>query len=134
MEMRTISKNTNKKISEALAITGITLLILDTINTFSSRNGYGFLFLTDQQSGISLGIPSIIFLFICFGIGFRENSRIISTLLVFGGALLAISKIIEPSLHLNLFLAFALPYLYISLIIMGIILSGLGLIRIIKRL
>jgi hypothetical protein len=39
------------------------------------------------------------------------------------------TKIIEPTFGLNLYLAIALPYVYISLIAIGFILSGLGLWR-----
>ena len=56
-------------VSEVLAVIGIILLTTDTINTFTSQEGLGFLNLTDRQSGISLGIPSIIFLVTSFGIG-----------------------------------------------------------------
>ncbi len=61
MIIQTISKK--KKISEFLAVVSVILLILDTINTFTSQHGYGFLYLTSQQSGIAIGIPSIIMLF-----------------------------------------------------------------------
>lgn len=132
MEIQYISEK-KKKIADFLAIAGIILLMLDTINTFSSQYGYGILYLTDQQSEISFGTPSIILLFLSYGFGFRQKSRIITLLLICGGALLAISKIIEPSLHLNLYLALVLSYLYISLIILGFVLLGLGLLRIIKR-
>ncbi len=127
MIIQTIPKK--KKISEFLAVVGIILLILDTINTFTSQHGYGFLYLTNQ-SGIAIGIPSIIMLFVSYGFGFRQRSKITTSLIIFGGALLAISKMIEPEFHLNLYLALALPYLFISLIAMGFILLGLGLSRI----
>jgi hypothetical protein len=53
--------------------------------------------------------------------------------LIAGGAILAVSKLVEPTMGLNLFLAVALPYLYISLIAIGFILTGLGLLRAIRR-
>ncbi len=43
MIIQTISKK--KKISEFLAVVGMIFLILDTINTFTSQHGYGFLLL-----------------------------------------------------------------------------------------
>jgi hypothetical protein len=46
-----------------------------------------------------------------------------------GVALLAVTKIIEPTFGLNLYLAIALPYVYISLIAIGFTLVGLGLWR-----
>jgi hypothetical protein len=124
-----INLKKRKSISEVLAIAAITLLTIDTVNTFTSQGGNGFLYLTDRQSGIYLGLPSILLFFISFGFGFRQKTRITTSLLITGGALLAISKIIEPTFGLNLYLAIALPYVYISLIAIGFILLGLGLWR-----
>lgn len=118
-----------KSVSGALAVAAIILLTVDTINTFTSRGGYGFLGLTDRQSGIYLGLSSIFLFFVSFGFGFRQKTRITTSLLIAGGALLAITKIIEPTLGLNLYLAIALPYVYVSLIAIGFILLGLGLWR-----
>jgi hypothetical protein len=118
-----------RSISEALAITAIILLTLDTINTFTSQGGNGFLNLTDRQSGIFLGLPSVFLFFISFGFGFRQKTKITTSLLMAGGILLAVTKIIEPTLGLNLYLAIAVTPVYISLIIIGFILIGLGLWR-----
>jgi hypothetical protein len=51
-----------------------------------------------------------------------------------GGTLLAVTKIVEPTFGLNLYLAIALPYLYISLIAIGFVLFGLGLWRLKMKL
>jgi hypothetical protein len=118
-----------RRISEVLAITAITLLTLDTINTFTSQGGNGFLNLTDRQSGIFLGLPSVFLFFISFGFGFRQKTKITTSLLIAGGTLLAVTKIIEPTLGLNLYLSIAVTPVYISLIIIGFILIGLGLWR-----
>jgi hypothetical protein len=47
--------------------------------------------------------------------------------------MLAVSKLIEPMIGLNLFLAVALLYLYISLMAIGITFIGLGLLRALRR-
>jgi hypothetical protein len=67
---------------------------------------------------------------VAFGLGFRDKSRLTSLLLVAGGTLLAVCKIVEPTMGLNLFLAVALRPLYIGLIIMGFTVLGLGVSRI----
>jgi hypothetical protein len=121
-----------KRISEILAIIAIVLLSIDTVGTFIAKGGDRFLPLTDQQSGILLGISSIILFFLSFGFGFRQKARITTVLLIAGGAILAVSKLVEPTIGLNLFLAVALPYLYISLIAIGFILIGLGLLRAVR--
>ena len=50
-----------------------------------------------------------------------------------GGALLAISKLVEPTLGLILFLAIVLHPLYIALILMGFAIMGLGAARIFQE-
>jgi hypothetical protein len=122
-----------RKTSEILAIISIILLVIDTAGTFLAQGGERFLPLSDQQSGILLGISSIILFFLSFGIGYRQKTRITTVLLIAGGLILAISKLIEPTMRLNLFLAVALPYLYVSLIVIGFILTGLGLLRVVRR-
>ena len=121
-----------KRISEILAIVAIVLLSIDTVGTFIAQGGDRFLPLTDQQSGILLGISSIILFFLSFGFGFRQKARITTVSLIAGGAILAVSKLLEPTMGLNLFLAVALPYLYLSLIAIGFILIGLGLLRAVR--
>jgi len=121
-----------KKISEILAIVAIVLLSIDTVETFVAQGGDRFLPLSDQQSGILLGLSSIILFFLSFGFGFREKARITTVLLIAGGTILAVSKLLEPIMGLNLFLAVALPYLYLSLIAIGFILIGLGLLRAVR--
>jgi hypothetical protein len=124
---------TKRRTSEILAIIAIILLVIDTAGTFLAQGGERFLPLTDQQSGILLGISSIILFFLSFGIGYRQKTRITTVLLIAGGLILAVSKLIEPTMGLNLFLAVALPYLYVSLIVIGFILTGLGLLRVVRR-
>ena len=124
-----INLNKRKSISKGLAVTAITLLTIDTVNTFTSQSENGFLYLTDRQSGIYLGLPSIFLFFVSFGFGFRQKTGITTSLLIAGGALLIVSKIIEPTFGLDLYLAIALPYVYISLIAIGLIILGLGLCR-----
>ena len=123
---------TKKRISEILAIVAIVLLSIDTVETFVAQGGDRFLPLTDQQSGILLGLSSLILFFLSFGFGFRQKARITTVLLIAGGAILAVSKLLEPTMGLNLFLAVALPYLYLSLIAIGFILIGLGLLRAVR--
>ncbi|HEY7079329.1 MAG TPA: hypothetical protein VH500_06485 [Nitrososphaeraceae archaeon] len=134
LQLTNTTSNKKRLFSRILAIAAMTLLLVDTLDTFISQGRHGFLPLNDQQRGILLGVSSIVLFFMSFGIGFRENSKLITSLLIAGGILLAGSKLVEPSIGLNLFLAIALPYLYSSLIAVGFILIGLGLFRVIRRL
>jgi len=123
-----------RRISKLFAIAGLILLSIDTTNTFIGQGTYGFSSpLNDQQSGVLLGIPSVILFFLCFAVGFRQRSRLTTLLLISGGALLATSKLVEPTLGLNLFLAIVLRPLYIGLILMGFTIMGLGVARIFQE-
>ena len=122
-----------KRISEVLAIIALTLLTIDTIHTFISSGTYGFLPLTDLQSGIYLGLPSVIMFFLSFEFAFREKTRLTTSLLIAGGSLLVVSKIIEPMVGSNVYLALAIPYLYYSLIVIGFVILGLGIFRVIRK-
>jgi len=123
-----------RRISKLFAIAGLILLSIDTTNTFIGQGTYGFSSpLNDQQSGVLFGIPSVILFFLSFAVGFRQRSRLTTLLLISGGALLAISKLVEPTLGLNLFLAIVLRPLYIGLILMGFTIMGLGATRIFQE-
>ncbi len=130
----TQTRNTNRKrISEVLAVLALTLLVIDTLHTLISNSTYALLPLTDQQSGIYLGLPSVIMFFLSFGFAYRHQTMLTTSLLIAGGSLLAVSKIVEPILGSNLYLALALPYLYYALIIVGFLILGLGLSRLIRK-
>jgi hypothetical protein len=112
-----IQRNKRKTISELLGIVALTLLTIDTTNTLISTGTYSFLPLTDQQSGIYLGLPSVIMFFLSFGFAFRIRTRLTTSMLIAGGSLLAVSKIVEPAFGSNLYL----------------VLLGLGIFRLIKN-
>jgi len=128
-----IHTDRRKTVSEILAIVALTLLTIDTTNTLISSGTYGFLPLTDQQSGIYLGLPSVIIFFLSFGFAFKIKTRLTTALLIVGGTLLAVSKIVEPIHGSNLYLFLALPYLYYSLIVIGFVILGLGIFRVIRK-
>jgi hypothetical protein len=128
-----IQRNKRKTISELLGIVALTLLTIDTTNTLISTGTYSFLPLTDQQSGIYLGLLSVVMFFLSFGFAFRIRTRLTTSMLIAGGSLLAVSKIVEPAFGSNLYLVLALPYLYYSLIAIGFVLIGLGIFRLLKK-
>src|SRR5918912_2808268 len=98
-----INVRKTKKISEVPAIAAFAILFIDAADTIIAQGRYGFLQLSDIQRGIAVGIPSIILFFISFG-------------LIAGGALLAVFKLVAPTMGLDLYLAIALRTLYIALI------------------
>jgi hypothetical protein len=128
-----IQRNKRNTISELIGIVALTLLTIDTTNILISTGTYSFLPLTDQQSGIYLGLPSVVMFFLSFGFAFRIRTRLTTSMLIAGGSLLAVSKIVEPAFGSNLYLVLALPYLYYSLIAIGFVLLGLGIFRLLKK-
>jgi hypothetical protein len=71
--------------------------------------------------------------FLSFGFAFRIKARLTTALLITGGTLLAVSKIVEPIMGSNLYLVLALPYLYYSLIVIGFVLLGIGIFRMVRK-
>lgn len=71
--------------------------------------------------------------FLSFGFAYRYQTLLTTSLLIAGGSLLAVSKIVEPILGSNLYLALALPSLYYALIIVGFLILGLGISRLIRK-
>jgi hypothetical protein len=122
-----------RKLSELFAIAAFAILLIDTADTIVAQGRFGFLHLSDQQRGIAVVIPSVILFFISFAFGLKEKTRVTTSLLITGGALLAVFKLVAPTMGLDLYLAIILRNLYIALIAMGFILMGLGLLRVIRK-
>ena len=128
-----INTNIKKKLSEIFSIAAIILLAIDIADTFVAQGGYGFLRLTDQQRGPLIGIPSMILFFISFGIGYKQKSRITTSLILVGGILELAFKLIAPAMGLLLALSIGQMPLYIALIATSCVIIGLGLFRAVRR-
>lgn len=128
-----INTNIKKKLSEIFSIAAIILLGIDIADTFVAQGGYGFLRLTDQQRGPLIGIPSMILFFISFGIGYKQKSRITTSLILVGGVLELAFKLIAPAMGLLLGLSIGQMPLYIALIATSCVIIGLGLFRAVRR-
>ena len=128
-----INSNIKKKLSEIFSIAAIILLAIDIADTFVAQCGYGFLRLTDQQRGPLIGIPSMILFFISFGIGYKQKSRITTSLILVGGILELAFKLIAPAMGLLLGLSIGQMPLYIALIATSCVIIGLGLFRAVRR-
>jgi hypothetical protein len=63
-----------RRLSELSAVAAIVILAIYIEDTFIAQSEYGFLQLTDIARGLLIGIPSMILLFISFGIGNRQKS------------------------------------------------------------
>lgn len=122
-----------KKVSELFAIIATSLVILYIADVLAAGNGNGFLPISPEQRGISLGAGAATLFFISFGIGFRVKSSLTTALLIAGGGLLVSFMLLAPRLGLLLYLVYVLQSVYILSIAIGCIITGLGVFRAIRK-
>ncbi|HEY0579623.1 MAG TPA: hypothetical protein VGC75_02850 [Candidatus Nitrosocosmicus sp.] len=99
------------------------------------NNDHGFLPLSAKDRGMFFGGISIILFFISYGIGFNIKSRILTILLVVGGALMGTSVLISTLMPENSKLPSNSPMSqiispqFLGIIVIGYIIMGLGILR-----
>jgi hypothetical protein len=89
---------TKRKIAAEITVSiAFIILVIYIADAGVSRlnNGEGFLPLSLMERGMILGGGSIILFFISFVLGFNIKSKILTTLLIVGGALMAIVVMIS---------------------------------------
>ncbi|MDQ6724465.1 MAG: hypothetical protein M3Z01_09430 [Thermoproteota archaeon] len=103
-------------------------------------NGHGFLPLSAKDRGMIFGGGSLILFIISYIIGFNIKSRILTILLIVGGALIgtsvAISSLIIPdnsSLPSNNTMHQLISPQFLGIIIIGYIIMGLGIFRTLRK-
>ncbi len=102
------------------------------------NNGDGFIPLSLKDRGMILGGGSIILFFISFGLGFNIKSKVITTLLIVGGALMAIAVIIPTFIipdNSDMISDTSSPSgdPMLGIIIVGFIIMGLGILRAVRK-
>jgi hypothetical protein len=99
------------------------------------NNDHGFLPLSAKDRGMFFGGISIILFFISYGIGFNKISRILTILLIVGGALMGTSVLISTLMpeNSNLPSNGPMPQIispqFLGIIVIGYIIMGLGILR-----
>jgi hypothetical protein len=117
-----------------LAIAAMTLLLIHIANGSMERTiKYGFLpaSIDKRPFGISnFGISSIILFFLAFGIGIREKnkSNATTTLLIVGGALIGTTALGVSAMDKT-----GLVATLLTVIVIGYVIMGLGIVRAIQR-
>ena len=125
-------KSGKKRVSEALAIIAMVLLVIYIADAAVARsNSQGFLPMTAAQRGMIFGTSSIILFLISFAVGFRERSRITTILLIVGGALIGTS-VLASSVMAKGGLA-GIQSSFSIVIIIGYIIMGLGIFRAVQK-
>jgi hypothetical protein len=109
-------------------------------------NNEGFLPLSAKDRGMIFGGGSILLFFVSYGIGFNIQSKILTTLLIIGGALMGTSIIISSFIMPGN--SFTTPNLnstsnsttnqlispqFLGIIIIGYIIMGLGILRGVRK-
>ena len=136
-------KTGKRRIPELLAIAAMTLLLIhiaDGYITLITNHGFLPMSIDKKPFGIStfgistfgistFGISSILFFFMAFGIEIREKrtTRLTTTLLIVGGALIACTVLGKSAMDYGGLSRISLSFL--TLIVVGYIIMGLGILR-----
>jgi hypothetical protein len=125
-----------RKISEALVIVALALVLIYIADAAVGQEKHaavgkekqGFLPLSAALRGMLFGASSIILFFASFGVGFGEKSKITTYLLIAGGAITGTSVLGAASMAKG-----GLPA-FLPIVIVGYIILGLGIFRLVRKL
>jgi hypothetical protein len=140
---------TKRKIAAEITVSiALIILVIYIADAGVSRlnNGDGFIPLSLMERGMILGGGPIILFFISFGLGFNIKSKIITTLLIVGGALMAITVIVSTFIipdTSNMIADSSSPSgdtmqrasspQNLGIILIGFIIMGLGVLRALRK-
>ncbi len=129
--MATKITTVKKKASEIIVIVGMVLLLTYITDAAVGQGETGFLPMSEKERGMIFGLSTIILFFAAFGIGFHEKSAMTTILLIVGGALIGTSVLVA-SLMAEGGLA-TISGSFLGVIIVGYIIMGLGIIRVVQK-
>jgi hypothetical protein len=121
-----------RKISEALVIIALALVLIYIADAAVGQGKQGFLPLSVALRGMLFGASSIILFFASFGVGFGQKSKITTYLLIAGGAITGTSVLGAASMAKG-----GLPAIqasFLAIVIVGYIILGLGIFRLVRKL
>jgi hypothetical protein len=131
-----------KKISEILGTLAIIILLIyiADVLTVIINDQSGFLPLSSKDRGMLLGGTSILLFIISFIIGIGIKSRTLTFVLIVGGTIIAASVLIStyvtpylPSSYSNFKIVTPTLPQFIVIIIMGFVIMGLGISKIVTK-
>ena len=140
-------QGTRKIASEVLVSVALALLIiyiLDVGVSMLSHSEDGFLPLSAKERGMIFGGGSILLFVISFGIGINVASRILTVLLIIGGAIMGtsvmISSFIVPTQDSNSMNSSSdsgqsqgVSPQFIGVIVIGYFIMGMGILRVLRK-
>jgi hypothetical protein len=91
----------------------------------------GFLPMTAVQRGMIFGASSIILFFLSFGIGIGEKSKVTTILLIAGGAVTGTSVLGAVAIGKGGLTAIQSSFL--AVVIVGYVIMGLGILRLVQK-
>jgi hypothetical protein len=132
--------------SEVLVSIALALLIIYILDIGVSKlsGSEGFLPLSDQDRGMIIGGGSILLFIISFGIGINVASRLLTVLLIIGGAIMGTTVLIlslvapiqdgvDTNSSSDSGQSQILSPQFIGIIVIGYIIMGLGILRALRK-
>ncbi len=139
-------QGTRKIASEILVSVALALLVIYILDVGVSMLSHsdGFLPLSAKERGMIFGGGSILLFVIAFGIGINVASRLLTVLLIVGGAIMGttvlISSFIVPTQDSNGLNQSSeseqsqiLAPQFIGIIVIGYIIMGMGILRVLRK-
>jgi len=128
-KLETILLRMKKVAAEIMVIAAMAILLVYILDAMVGQGETGFLPMTAEERGRTFGTSSMILFFASFGVGYKQRSIILTSILIAGGALmgtsvLAASAMAEGGLS-------EAPGAFIAVIIVGYIIMALGILRIV---
>lgn len=113
-------------------IVALALVLIYVADAAVGQGKQGFLPLSAALRGMLFGASSIILFFASFGVGFGQKSKITTYLLIAGGAITGTSVLGAASMAKG-----GLPAIqasFLAIVIVGYIILGLGIFRLVRKL
>jgi hypothetical protein len=126
-------QNRRRKVSQLLAGTAVALFSILVIDTITAQGGLGFLSMDTQHKGPIFGVLPVVLFIASFGLGYKVRSKLTSILLIVGGAMIITFWLIVPSMGWFLYFYIVLRSIYDLQFVLGAIIIGLGVLRIIQN-
>ena len=119
------------KLAEGLGISAMVLLMIVMVLDIGIGTGTIKPPVGQQVLGPVLGLPSIILFLASFGVGYKLKSMLITGLLIAGGIIYISFLVLGTLTHIQ-FLYYANPNVFYSIFVLGCVILGLGIFRLIK--
>jgi hypothetical protein len=120
-----------QQISEVLAIVAMALVMIYIADAVVGQGKQGFLPMSPAERGMIFGTSSIILFFLSFGIGIKETSKLTTILLIAGGVIIGTSVLGAAAMAKGGLAAIQSSFLVV--VIVGYIIMGLGIFRLVQK-